>query len=1666
MTKLQSIKIFISYGRDEHAELAEKLKNDLREQGFDVWFDKDILKEGADWESYIEKSIDKLASDKENSFMLFLMTPHSVRRPDGYCLNEISKAIIKNITIIPIMVVASEPPLSICRIQWLDMQDCFPLGIRSQSYQQKFEKLLLSLKTKSFEFEEGQQTLHNLLNPIDFSVDILRHIHKFSGRKWLINRVDHWFKSSDQQSKVFWITGLPGIGKSAIASWLCENRREISAVHFCEYGNQTTGLDKLIKSLAYQLSTQLPDYSHILQTIDLQETFKTYSDPKTLFSILITKPLNKISPPDHPVTILIDALDEASNDGRNELAGLIVTEFEKTPKWLKLIITSRPDHEVMVPLQKLSPFIIDASCEENINDIKDYLQVELLPFLNEFEMSRKDEIVDVIATKSEGVFLYIKCICEELKSGTLQLKDLNNFPSSLGSVYSVFFKREFPNIENYKKNIREALSLVISSYEPIETNLLKRILHWKESDFYDFIELLGSLFVINSRGKGETITVFHLSLIDWLKDWSKSGDYCIPVAEGRLKQTEFAMMEYKKYKSDHKYILDPFVVKWLPSLIAESDNPMDVLNVLSDNEYVKLKIKLGFTEVLMNDFQKVFMLAHRSHNFDIFHTVLISVIKVHTEISNINLETLKNGFNKSDVNYFSSSLDITVNISLQDMYLTYIIKLYEILFVKKKEFDGKNQYIHKILTEIDKFSVKYPDFNWAKFLPLSLIKRIGYKLEELNIDCTTVLKGAKPYNHLILGIEDEYQYESIENADYIPSLLTEIAVQFYQNGLIEKASQIANRLDDSGKKYCSDEFLRLNRNQNEIEPGVYKKAKDNKLRISDTLFSGTVLALLGSAFRVFVLKPLYFSNLLIDVMLKYIVKIGTALKKGTNRIILTVHHLDKEQIENFLYYAKPPFVMIHLRTGFRRRAFKIKRRMNEIMNVMYEERENIPEVLYPLSISRGNKIDLDFEKCVKNINIYSPPEMEKHLHNLVGRIEKTFTQIEAMFIYSKYIVTFDKLGFKQYQEILLDKIAEVVENPNSLFEREHTNYHLIDLLVKINGYDEKLPGLLTNYFKIEKPLDNKFIKMLALGDISFVSKNVRRLKILQRDVYNSIEDLPWKEGIGIGDNDSFNVKTPLNWSLVFPQLSVDGLFGIRAPEETYNSLRFFIEHYYAVVSPNAEYYFPQFSGQSGPDLGLEGAGINELNNILYSEVYHKKRKEIDKRLADFRNVPLKEIKLFDLTGLIAILELRMISKDAVKKSQSDPWIKSIEKFLNKRKAPDDVVFELYVKGNIEKSIKLLLKMRDESESAYLSELVILVTNYLDYHNLNNWIEVLIDSLIAENACYLTINLFGALLDRDRFDLASLILEKVGDRIEIFDVELLMSGKEIDSKQINKYYGYLAFHFANRNQFDDAIKNIHLIEDHIERDKWLMKISIIAAKANRMEIALKGLKSVKPGNKYALLLWALSECKRELGFIEEANTLLKDAFVCAKKMKSDDTKKLIIIGTISKFYKSNTLLALEGIDILYGEKMVSNHEINCFLKEMLNRLISKKNYSLAFEIFKKYPDSLDELTSAMKSLPITKILEIVSDEIGDPFLISGLLQKSIRLMFRNIDNIDYSLNEVSSIVIKDVEILYEILYRYAAYIAFCSDYNYQSKRKILEEINEVIKIDDWIKEIKN
>jgi hypothetical protein len=112
--------------------LALRLKSDLERRNHEVWFDQSRLTPGADWERQIDDSLDQISVT--HGKFLMLLTPHSVRRPNGYCLNELARACARQLPIIPLMVSTVEPPLSICRIQYLDFRDCVPADQHEPRY--------------------------------------------------------------------------------------------------------------------------------------------------------------------------------------------------------------------------------------------------------------------------------------------------------------------------------------------------------------------------------------------------------------------------------------------------------------------------------------------------------------------------------------------------------------------------------------------------------------------------------------------------------------------------------------------------------------------------------------------------------------------------------------------------------------------------------------------------------------------------------------------------------------------------------------------------------------------------------------------------------------------------------------------------------------------------------------------------------------------------------------------------------------------------------------------------------------------------------------------------------------------------------------------------------------------------------------------------------------------------------------------------------------------------------------------------------------------------------------------------------------------------------------------------------------------------------------------
>ena len=105
-----SLRIFLSYGRDANEELVRRIRADLEKRGHHVWFDKTEIKFGDEWRRAITDGI------LQSNHVLSFLSKHSTHNP-SVCLDEIAIAIRAKGGNIQTMLVESErevkPPPSI-----------------------------------------------------------------------------------------------------------------------------------------------------------------------------------------------------------------------------------------------------------------------------------------------------------------------------------------------------------------------------------------------------------------------------------------------------------------------------------------------------------------------------------------------------------------------------------------------------------------------------------------------------------------------------------------------------------------------------------------------------------------------------------------------------------------------------------------------------------------------------------------------------------------------------------------------------------------------------------------------------------------------------------------------------------------------------------------------------------------------------------------------------------------------------------------------------------------------------------------------------------------------------------------------------------------------------------------------------------------------------------------------------------------------------------------------------------------------------------------------------------------------------------------------------------------------------------------------------------------
>ncbi len=575
--------IFLSYAHkselaqdyDISQDLVWLVKGALEQDGHQVWIDHEGIRGGTQWR---EQITDAITTHKH--FLAFL-SRRSVRQEPNVCLNEVAIA-IKHNRIIQTILTENESrvsaPLTLSSIQWHQFSDWQAIrdgsktGPNGENWDTWFGTLMAGIRQNLADITHQRAAgelaeLKKILRPSSFDAAIIQGVEGFFGRRWLFDAFEGWLHSD---TRLVWLKGTPGIGKSAFAAKLVHSGTSSIVGFFkCDFQalkSAEESATECIRTLAYQLASRLPDYRIKLlrgQQIDLETVQKKTADD--LFAYLITEPLNrseKIAEAQR-LALVIDALDEAGRlvNGRitNPLADLLYKHVDLLPPWLGIVLTSRPEAYLQQQLgTKFSPLIIDGATENNLSDIRDYLEMRLDSAISG---PRRAQIIKAVMEKSGGTFLYIKRV-----ERSYDLSRPETLPSGLDDLFYRDFERYFPDPQTYGERTEKFLRLLAAAPGPLPKQMAQELLGWQSRDVTLHVtQPMASLLIESEAG----LQFFHQSIKDWLLDGTRSGIYQVNDT-GAAELGQFLWREFEKGVAGGDTVAATWgalVLNWLPDLL-------------------------------------------------------------------------------------------------------------------------------------------------------------------------------------------------------------------------------------------------------------------------------------------------------------------------------------------------------------------------------------------------------------------------------------------------------------------------------------------------------------------------------------------------------------------------------------------------------------------------------------------------------------------------------------------------------------------------------------------------------------------------------------------------------------------------------------------------------------------------------------------------------------------------------------------------------------------------------------------------------------------------------------------------------------------------------------------------------------------------------------------
>ncbi|KAF8143574.1 hypothetical protein K438DRAFT_2029550 [Mycena galopus ATCC 62051] len=386
-------------------------------------------------------------------------------------------------------------------------------------------------------------------------------------RSEILGFISEWLLTPSDWT-ILWLGGLAGSGKSAVSATVA-NRiaglRRLGAF-ICFDRRASMQQMNVVRNLSYQLGSFDSRLGAAISDGLLTNGRILTSPLPEQFQELILKPLlSQHLDTEGPIVVILDALDE-SGDGtsRAPLLDLLINDFVKLPKFVRVLVTSRPEIDIksaFLTSPAILQHVLETDTDSNYGDIARYFRAQSKMIVSKNPLLELpvdwpgQDRISALCKKSSGLFAWCVTAMKFVETGqdpeerlAIVLDDASRplVDSALYSLYELALQESGLWLDDkFIKDFTWWMGLVLLVWQPLPCQVINE---FKETpNQITCLHTLRRFECLLDIEESEPIRGLHPSLTDFLTSPKHCGDkpWFIDAADihSRLAARCFSIME-------------------------------------------------------------------------------------------------------------------------------------------------------------------------------------------------------------------------------------------------------------------------------------------------------------------------------------------------------------------------------------------------------------------------------------------------------------------------------------------------------------------------------------------------------------------------------------------------------------------------------------------------------------------------------------------------------------------------------------------------------------------------------------------------------------------------------------------------------------------------------------------------------------------------------------------------------------------------------------------------------------------------------------------------------------------------------------------------------------------------------------------------------------------